>query len=351
VEAARDLEQTMNEVPDETLAADWNAVTSEMRRDLAVAPATALATLDGLRQRLLARGNARAFVVGSTATRRAIAPALGDLMGVLSTAPRATVAYSSRRAVDERLRARAGAAAASPLFVGLFDPNMQGGVVLNSAPAVTYADTSRDALTGFLASKLYSGGGAHSVFSKTIAAGLAYSNGINSSPTSGRLTYYAQRTPEIPQTVSFVISELKKSPHDTSLVDYALGGAFREVRSAQAFERRAGAMADDLADRMPPSQVRAFRQKLLELRRTTPALGAALYQKMDSVYAQILPGYVAGTPHVPGAVYFVIGNDKQLLAWDKYLKSAVAPDAQLHRIYPRDFWAVDDASQTTPAVP
>ena len=57
------------------------------------------------------------------------------------------------------------------------------------------------------------------------------------------------------------------------------------------------------------------------------------------------------TPRVPGAVYFVIGNDKQLSAWEKYLKSSVAPDARLHRIYPRDFWVVDDASQTTPAVP
>jgi hypothetical protein len=273
------------------------------------------------------------------------------MLGVLRPGARAAVTYSSRRAVDERLRARTRDAAAGPAFVGLFDPNMQGGVVLNSAPAVTYADTSRDALTGFLASKLYSGGGAHSVFSKTIAAGLAYSNGINASPTSGRLTYYAERTPEIPQTVSFVISELKKSPHDTSLVDYALGGAFREVRSSAPFERRAAAMADDLADRMPPSDVRRFREKLLELRRTTPGLGAALYGKMDSVYAQILPGYVAGAPKVPGAVYFVIGNDKQLSAYEKYLTSAVAPDARLARIYPRDFWATDDAGQTTPAVP
>ena len=123
------------------------------------------------------------------------------------------------------------------------------------------------------------------------------------------------------------------------------------VRSSAAFERRASAMADDLADGMPPAAVRSFREKLLQLRRTAPALGAALYGNMDSVYAQILPGYVAGTPRVPGAVYFVIGNDKQLSAWEKYLKSAVAPDARLHRIYPRDFWVVDDASQTTPAVP
>ena len=47
---------------------------------------------------------------------------------------------------------------------------------------------------------------------------------------------------------------------------------------------------------------------------------------------------VAGVPAVPGAVYFVIGNDKQMAAYEAYLKSAVSPAAVLHRLYPRDFW-------------
>jgi hypothetical protein len=346
---ARDLQQTLADVPDATLAGDWTAVVNEIRQDLLVPPATALATLDSVRRTLLAAGNARAFVIGSEDSRRAIAPALSALASTLAAPPAPRVAYSTRRAIDDRLRARTSSlGGADPMFVGLVDPNMQGGVFLNSAPGPTYTDTSARALTRYLASKLYAGGGAHAIFSKTIAAGLAYSNGLGGSPTSGRLSYYAERTPELPQTLGFVIGEIKRSPHDTSLVDYALGLAFSEVRSAQGFEQRGEAMANDLADGVPPAQVRAFRQALHNLRRNDPTLGTAMYAQMDSVYATLLPGYFPGTPNVPGAVYFVIGNEKQMAAYEKYLQSAVAPSAMLYRLYPRDFWAEPQARRDLP---
>ena len=41
---------------------------------------------------------------------------------------------------------------------------------------------------------------------KTWAAGLAYSNGIRVL-LDGRMHYYAERTPELPQTLKFVIDE------------------------------------------------------------------------------------------------------------------------------------------------
>ena len=97
-----------------------------------------------------------------------------------------------------------------------------------------------------------------------------------------------------------------------------------------------------------PSQVRGFRQALLDLRRKTPALGQAMYAQMDSVYSTILPGYFPGTPDVPGAVYFVIGNEKQFAAYEKYLQSAVAPNTVLHRLYPRDFWPEPEKEAATP---
>jgi hypothetical protein len=348
-DVARDLEQALAEVPDGSLATDWTAVVEEIRNDLFVPPTTALATLDSVRRTLLRAGNARAFVISSDDSRRAIAPALDSLLGTLEGAPSTRVAYSTRRIVDERLRARTpGLGAAAPLFVGLLDQNMQGGVMMNSAPGPLYTDTSARALTRYLASKLYAGGGAHAIFNKTIAAGLAYSNGLGGSPTAGRLSYYAERTPELPQTLGFVVDEIRKSPRDTSLVEYALGLAFAEVRSAQGFEQRGEAMANDLADSMPPQQVRAFRQALQDVRRTTPGLGRAMYTQMDSVYAQLLPGYYPGTPDVPGAVYFVIGNEKQFGAYEKYLQSAVAPATVLHRLYPRDFWPEPEVRKAMP---
>jgi hypothetical protein len=40
---------------------------------------------------------------------------------------------------------------------------------------------------------------------------------------------------------------------------------------------------------------------------------------------------------VPGALYFTIGPDKQLDAFDAYLSEAEG-DAKLYKLYPRDFW-------------
>ena len=336
VDAALDLSQSLSEIPDGSLRSDWNYLVTRMRKDLLLPPATALAAMDRMRSGLLTAGQARSFVISSSATRRAIAPSLDALIGVLRVAPRAA-APAGRRYIDDRLRSRLPSAT-KPVFVGLLDPNMQSGVMMNSIPGVTYVETSPRDLTRYLASRLYGGGGAHSIFSQTIGAGLAYSNGIGGSPTSGRVQYYAERTPELPQTLGFVIQQLKKSPHDTTLVEYVMTLVFAETRAGDDFESRGEGMANDLADGQTPAAVRAFRERVLALRRSRPALGKEMYAQMDSVYADLLPGYVPGMPKVDGAVYFVIGAEKQFSAYEKYLKSAVAPSAELYRLYPRDFW-------------
>jgi hypothetical protein len=41
---------------------------------------------------------------------------------------------------------------------------------------------------------------------------------------------------------------------------------------------------------------------------------------------------------VPGGVYFAIGPEKQLDAYEQYLKKAEGPETKLYRLYPRDFW-------------
>ena len=141
----------------------------------------------------------------------------------------------------------------------------------------------------------------------------------------------------IGQTLRFVIQQLKKSPHDTTLVEYVMTLVFHESRAGYDFESRGEAMANDLADGQTPATVRAIRKRVLALRRSRPALGKEMYAQMDSVYAEFLPGYWAGIPKVDGALYFVIGDERQFSACEKYLKSAVASDADLYRLYPRDF--------------
>jgi len=336
IEAAKDLEQLLNDIPDSSLAADWNYLVMEMKSDLLVSPDKTLTNLDRVRQAILKTGNARLFVVGSLESQKQLDANVQSLIAGLEKKEFVAVNYSNSKLVDGRLRQRVKVAV-TPVYVGLVNPNSQSGVIMNSAPLVTYDDKSRDALLQYLASKLYGGGGSHSIFTKTIGAGLAYSNGIGSSPTSGRENYYAERTPEIPQTLKFVIEELQKAPRDPGLTDYAIAQAFIEFRSASTYEARGESMAADIADGLKPEMVREFRQAVLNLRKT-PNLSDELYNRMGPVYAKILPGYDPKLAPVPGSIYFVIGAEKQFVAYEAYLKSTLGPSVQLYRLYPRDFW-------------
>ena len=59
---------------------------------------------------------------------------------------------------------------------------------------------------------------------------------------------------------------------------------------------------------------------------------------MPEVYARVLPGMGLAAKEVPGAIHFVIGPEKQLAAYEQYLKKAEGPETRLFRLYPRDFW-------------
>ena len=337
-EAARDLDQALQDIPDETLAADWAYLCREMRHDLLVPPEQTLADLNSLRASLLKTGNARMFQIGSGSVQQGLEGDVNDLVSALSPTPAVPVRLSTDRHIDGRLAAR-NAGAGKPLFVGFVQPNLQSGVFLNSAPLVTYADTDAGKQLDYLAANLFAGRGAHGVFIKTWGAGLAYSNGFRFSPSHGRLGYYAERTPELPQTLRFVINELKKAGRDSSLAEYAVAQAFNEFRSAASYESRGEAMAADLADGQTPEVVTRFRKEILA-HRATPGIADKLFDRMGNVYARVLPGYTAGAPVAGDAINFVIGPEKQIVAYEEYLKTVMAPDTRIVRIYPRDFWQV-----------
>jgi len=334
-DAAKDINLTLTAVPDSTLAADIAYLASAIREDIAAGPAEALKRLDETRRAILHQSNARMWQVGSTSMQKTIAPKIAALVGTLDKTAAAAVAYATTRAIDARL---AQHDSGTPYYVGLFAPNMKGGVIITGVPSVQYADFGdKNKQLDYLASRLFGGGGPHGIFIKTIGAGLAYSNGIRGSISGGRLGYYAERTPEIPQTVKFVINTIKGSPRDASLADYTIAQAFGEFRSSQTYETRAEAMAADLADGQPPEQVRKFRESILELRKD-PALGNTLFDRKDAVYARAIPGYGSVRARdVAEGVYFAIGADKQLDALDQYLKG-LEPDTKLYRVYARDFW-------------
>jgi hypothetical protein len=336
VEAARDLEAALGDIPDATLAADWRYLCGQMSRDLRQGPERTLAILEEVRRSILVTGGARMFVIGSGATQAQLGPGVQKLTAGLENAPFKKAEYRPVRRIDARLLSRE-AGAGAPLFVGLLNANSQGGVFENSAPLTSYHDTSRDALLDYLAVNLYGGGGAHSVFMKTIGAGLAYSNGISVSLSSGRIGYYAERTPELPQTLKFVIGVLKSAQPDAALAEYAIAGAFQATRVASSYEARGESMAADLTDGLTPEVVKRFHQAILDLKKS-PDLAAELFRRTSLVDAKVLPGMGTKAKDVAGAVYFVIGPEKQLAVWEEYLRREDSAEARVWRLYPRDFW-------------
>ncbi|HET7705608.1 MAG TPA: hypothetical protein VFM36_05965 [Thermoanaerobaculia bacterium] len=332
----KDLDLTLIEIPDDSLAADWSYLVQALRDDLFTPPAVALENLDALRKHILRRANARTYMVGSGEMEKALTPKLGELVKTLSAESKAAGGVARAPHITARLQQRVPDA--KPVHVGLFNPNKPGGVIVTSVPGAHFSDFGdKQKQLDFLASRLHAGYGAHGIFLKTIGAGLAYSNGLRANVASGRMGYYAERTPELPQTVRFVVNELKTGARDPKLGDYAVAQVFAENRAAASYESRAEAIAADLADNQPPDMVRKFRQSILELRKD-PNLGNLLFDRKDRVYGRFIPGYNVKAGEVPDGVFFVIGPEKQLDAWQEYLKEVEGPDSKLYRLYGRDFW-------------
>jgi hypothetical protein len=336
VDAAADLGQTLGDLPDASLATDWASLCIEMRHDLAQSPEKTLADLENLRRRLVNSRNTRLFYIGSLAVKQKLEPGYKTMLAGFDKRNFVKEHYGNERRIDARFAARR-ADASAPIYVGLMAPNMSGGVMMNSATLTAYTDTSREAMLNFLAAKLYSGGGAHSVFSKTIGAGLAYSNGIGSSPGNGLMYYYAERTPELPQTLRFAIGEVKR-PMNDPLAEYVIAQGFNS-RASSPYEVRGEAMAANMADGITPEVVTRFRRAILEARKISD-LSTQLYARKDKVYERVLPGYGVKGKDIAGRNFFVIGPEKQMAAYEAYLKSVEGAGTQLYRLYPRDFWLV-----------
>src|ERR1019366_3335714 len=308
-EVAQDLSQLLPDLPEASLKADWKYLCEQIARDLLAGPAQTLTRLDALRRNLLVTGGARAWQVGSKESLAQLNAPLAKLVGDLKSAETAPVRYDSARRIDERLRQHQSDTATAR-FVGLYDPNLTGGVMASILPSISYDETAREPQLDYLASRLFAGYGAHGIFTRTITAGLAYSNGLRGNIHDGWSGYYAERMPEVPQTLHFAINVIKKGPRDPKLAEYTIAMAFQESNASGSYEARAETMATDLADGVTPEKVRTFRQAILSLRRD-PNLPAEIFQRVDKVYGKLMPGYGPKAKDVPGAVYYIIGNDKQ----------------------------------------
>ncbi|HEY9713980.1 MAG TPA: hypothetical protein V6C72_10950, partial [Chroococcales cyanobacterium] len=337
-DAASDIGQNLLDIPDDSLEQDWRTVCNQLVFDISVTPQKALERLHEVRRKLLVSGGCRMFVTGSSKTIAAVQPEIDKLIGILKEAPVCPVNYGERRRVDERLQKRTGETG-RPVYVGLLHPNTHQGVIMNSVPAIRYTDASEESLLRYLATQLYSGCGARSMYMKTWAAGLAYGNGLDQRPDE-TLQYYADKVPALPDTIRFVNAQLKSARRDSQLTEYAIAQVFWSW-AAGRYESRGEAMADSLADGVTPDLVREFHRRIMKLRKRE-GLSDELYARMIPEYAQVLPGLSSEAKLPAGSVNFIIGDQNQFALYEDYLKSSVDASARLYRLLGRDFWLLPD---------
>jgi Zn-dependent M16 (insulinase) family peptidase len=337
LDAVEDLKYDLAGIPDATLSEDWKYLCNEIDTDLQVPPEKALSDLQYVMDLIRRSDNVRAFMISNSTNQIDLMPLIEKILARLSDKPSIRQTYSSEPHIVARLKDRLPVDG-KPVYVGLINDNTSLGVHINSAPCASFTDYDRDTLLKFLSARLYGGGGAHSMFMKTWSAGLAYSNGLRSNEFTGRLIYYAERCPDLAQTMQFVVSELKKAQPDSSLAEYAVAQAFAMYRSGSRYESRGEAMASDLADSLTPEMVKRFREGILELRKD-PELYKKLFAMMEDTYGEVLPGYGPRGDSVKDALYFIIGPESQFRSYEDYLNS-VEGKVSLYRLYPRDFWLV-----------
>jgi len=336
LDALADLAGLIGDVPEENAAGDWVYLASQMKNDLLFRPEKALDDLAQTLALLRHQKNARMFVVSNAADRRDLEGSMLELVSRLDSrgAP-AVQKYGDRPVVLDRMKSRYPGLE-KPVYVGLVNTNTRNGVFIYSSPCAGLSDTTEDKLLDFLAVKLYGGGGAHSMFMKTWSAGLAYSNGLRSSETTGRIDYYAERCPDLSVTMRFVVDELNKAPYDPKLAEYAVALAFAQNRGPNSYESRGEGMANNLADGITDEIVAQFRGNILKLR-GKENLYDYLHQRMKDAYGRILIGYGGKLADNPVGSYFIIGPEAQFEKLESYIAAEEGPQT-VYRIYPRDYW-------------
>lgn len=336
--AAYDLQAESAELPPSSFAGDWSFLAERMARGLETAPSAVLAEIAAAWQRLLSTAPLRVWVTGSSEGWRLLEPELAAWIDALparrpSLDPRLLPVF--RQPIVDRLTGRG---VATSRAVGLLHPAGAGGVMQAWTPLTRRSERDPEALLDHLAASLYAGGSAHGVFMRTWAAGLAYSNGLRAREASGRFTYYAERCPDVAQTLGFVEQVVgAEGETDAGRVRTALAGCFGGSLAARDFAERSSSAARRMQLEGGEEELAGFRRALLELAED-PALPQRLEARRRAVHARLFPGLaLPGEAVSPQARWFLIGPEAQFAAFEDYLDERRA-GVELVRLHPRDFW-------------
>ncbi|MCK4427430.1 MAG: hypothetical protein KAW16_02990 [candidate division Zixibacteria bacterium] len=335
-EITKALKITLPDIPDANLADDWVYLCNQTHADIMVKPKDAIEGFNAVLDLIRKKDNARMFMISNSANRKATFDMIKKLTGKLdSERPSMRQNYPSIDRIVERLKDR-HPDIDKPIYVGLVHEGTRNGVLIFSAKHAGIYDTSSTAVLDCLSGKLYTGYGPHGLFMKTWAAGLAYSNGYRYNQSTGRVRYYAERCPDVSETMRFVVNQLKDAEAVPGLTDYAIAQVFSSSRAPSRYEQRGEGMAANLADSITPEVVKRFRQKVLA-QKDQKNLYRELKSRMEIVYGPVLIGYGPLLTESEDGIFFLIGPESQFESLENYIQATEGKQT-VYRLYPRDFW-------------
>lgn len=336
---ARNLAVVLADIPDGNLDNDWDYLCQEVKDDILVKPETAIAQMNYVLKLLRRADNARMFMISNSTDRVAAMEKINQLVLQLDSKEKSIrQQYAGQERITDHLREREPNLA-GPVYVGLINESTRNGVLSLTAKLSGNYDTTDQSVLTCLTAGIFGGTGPYSLHSKTLGAGLAYSNGVAYNERNGRFRYYAERCPDIAETMRFVVDVARTSMPGPELLDYAMAQLFRNSRSGATYESRGEAMANDLADGYTPEIIQGYRQKVLQMRKTKDIF-ERMRSNIKNVYGSVLIGYGAPLKDVKDGQYFIIGPESQFASLDKYIGNAEG-DGKVYRLYPRDFWLTD----------
>lgn len=300
--------------------------------------ANALASFRALAESTFRRAGARFVLTGSRAGTDAVAPRLAKLLAALPAQRAVRETLETAPLVERRLADHEGPGP-RPVHYGLLHGGGTTGVFVLSADAAGYDDTAESALVEELAARVFGGSGAHAFFMKTWGAGLAYSNGTGVNPAEGRANYYAERCPDLVQTMSFVTGLVKEAGTltDPYLAEYCVANAVTHSRESDQYEARTRAAADDMEDGDTPERVAAWRRAVLALK-DREDLWSRIAPRIGPATGRVLPGIDPRSRDVAGGVFLTIAPAPMLERWEEYVREREGASERVVRIYGRDFW-------------
>ncbi|MFH2048184.1 MAG: hypothetical protein ABIJ12_01965 [bacterium] len=330
------LKTTLEDIPDENLSEDWDYLCNQIKEDLLTKPEDVIANINHVFDLIRVADVTRMHMISNSANRIATLEKITDFAKKLAHNKTSTKQeYNNIQNIVNQLRSR-HPGLVKPVYAGLMYNGTSNGVLIFSAKLTVKYDLNEESILNGLSGKLYSGYGPHGLFMKTWAAGLAYSNGYRFNEQTVYARYYAERCPDVAETMRFVVNELKNAEENPDLSEYAVAQVFRNSRAPSKYEQRGVAMASDIVDGFDPVIVQNYRQRILSMK-DQEGLYNNLTSRMEKAYGSVMIGYGNNLSESNDGVFFLIGPEQQFQSLEKLIEQEEG-NQSVYRLYPRDYW-------------